>query len=156
MNLQTHIIKGFHWPRHYTSAVAIGWHVDGEAGPIGSDPKNKEHLAARSMGQYGVTTAMPRILDIHDDLDIPASFFIPAYLVKEYPELTKRISEASVSHEIAYHGYMHENVFMVTDKEEDDLFDLQVTIMQEELGRKCSGWSAPGWGGQRKYVTEYV
>lgn len=146
MRIETQFIDGFRWPKPYTCAVAIGWHVDGEAGPIGADARNLEHLGARSQAQYGVHTAMPRILAVHERLGVPASFFIPSYLIERYPGLAAGIEASALNHEIAYHGHLHENVFLLSEEDENALFDRQVAVVSEHLDRRLVGWSAPGWG----------
>lgn len=145
-------ISDFKWPEPYRAAVAIGWHVDGEAGPIGSDPDNANHLTARSMGQYGVSTAIPRILALHEELGIPASFFIPGYVAEQNPDTIALINRSG--NEIAYHGYMHENVFTRSEEEETQIFDRQASCMTKLLGKQLAGWSAPGWGVREHTIQE--
>lgn len=143
-------LDNFKWPDGYKCAVAIGWHVDGEAGPIASDIRNQKHLAALSLAQYGVSTAMPRILDIHRQYNIPGSFFIPGYVAENHPSLLQEILKDK--HEIAYHGYMHENVFLLDEETEIAVMQKQIDIFQKLIGKRLSGWSAPGWGIRDKTV----
>ncbi len=137
-------IPNFAWPSPYRAAVAIGWHVDGMAGPIASDPRNKEHLTALSLGQYGVSAAMPRILELQKKWEIPASFYIPAFVAENDPDMVHSCLQDG--HEVAYHGYMHENVFLLSEQEEAEIMDLQISRMEKLCGKKLCGWSAPGWG----------
>jgi peptidoglycan/xylan/chitin deacetylase (PgdA/CDA1 family) len=96
------------------------------------------------MGAYGVSTAMPRILKLHDSLEIPGSFFIPGYVAEMHPELVKEVSKRG--YEVAHHGYMHENVFLLDDKEEKEVFYRAHEILKKLTGKYPVGWSAPGWG----------
>jgi peptidoglycan-N-acetylglucosamine deacetylase len=137
-------IENFTWPEGKSCAVAIGWHVDGEAGPIGSDERNKTHLASVSMGAYGVSTAIPRILDLHRQLQIPGSFFIPGYVSDLHPEMVRKIQEEG--HEVAHHGYFHKNVFLLSEKEEREEFERGEASLTRLTGKRPVGWSAPGWG----------
>lgn len=137
-------IEGFTWPDGKTCAVVIGWHVDGEAGPIAADRRNAKHIAALSEGAYGVSTAIPRILDLHRELEIPASFFIPGYVADLHPDVVETVLQHG--HEVAHHGYMHENVFLLDDDEERDVFQQGTEALQRITGKKPVGWSAPGWG----------
>jgi peptidoglycan/xylan/chitin deacetylase (PgdA/CDA1 family) len=138
------MLPDFAWPEGKKCAVAIGWHVDGEAGPISADPRNAHHLAALSEGAYGVSTAMPRILDLHAKLEIPASFFVPGYVAELHPDMVLEIVRAG--HEVAHHGYLHENVFTVDEDAERIAFTRGAQILEEITGQRPLGWSAPGWG----------
>ncbi len=153
IEIHTNQLKNFHWPKPYRMAVAIGWHVDGMAGPIGSDERNRQHLGSLSMGQYGVSTALPRILELHEKHNIPGSFYIPAYVAEKSPHILRDIMEKN--HEIGYHGYMHENVFLLSEKEEEEIMDKQIEILQNLCGKRFIGWSAPGWG-VRKHTIDLL
>ncbi|WP_043621191.1 polysaccharide deacetylase family protein [Nonomuraea candida] len=60
-----------------------------------------------SRGEFGAH-AMPRILRMLRERDITATFFIPGHTVDAYPAECAAIAEAG--HEIALHGYAHEQV----------------------------------------------
>lgn len=142
--VQASLIEGFAWPEGKKCAVAIGWHVDGEAGPIASDARNSRHIAALSEGAYGVLTALPRILEMHQTLGIPATFFIPGYVAELHPEVVAQIVQAGF--EVAHHGYLHENVFLLDDEAERNVFKRGAEILKSLTGQAPLGWSAPGWG----------
>jgi peptidoglycan/xylan/chitin deacetylase (PgdA/CDA1 family) len=142
--LYTKEIEGFAWPEGKKCAVAIAWHVDGEAGPVGRDKRSLNHLAALSEAAYGVTTATPRILEMHSDLGVPATFFFPGYTAELHPEAVLAIVRAG--HEIAHHGWLHENVFPLSEEQEREAFERGAEALQRITGKRPVGWSAPGWG----------
>ena len=137
-------LPGFTWPGNARCGITIGWHIDGEAGPIGADRRNLQHVAALSEAAYGVTTAMPRILALHRDLEIPATFFVPAHVAERHPDMIDAI--LADGHEIAHHGYMHENVFGLESDEEKAIFSHASQLLETLTGNAPLGWSAPGWG----------
>lgn len=137
-------IEGFAWPEGKRCAVAIGWHVDSESGPIASDPRNAGHLTALSEGAYGVSTALPRLLEMHAALEVPATFFVPGYVADLHPAAIKALVEAG--HEVAHHGYLHENVLALTPEQERDVFQRGHEALQRATGVEAVGWSAPFWG----------
>jgi peptidoglycan/xylan/chitin deacetylase (PgdA/CDA1 family) len=137
-------IPNFRGPQNQKCIVSIGWHVDGEAGAIAGDSRAVEHLAALSEGAYGVSTAIPRILEMHRSLEIPASFFIPSYVVDLHPEKVAAIANAG--HEIGHHGYLHENCFLLSKDEQRDIFVKGINSIERIIGKAPLGWSAPGWG----------
>ncbi len=137
-------LPGFVWPEGKACGVTIGWHVDGEAGPLGWDRGAAAHLAAVSEAAYGITTAMPRILDMHRRFGIPATFFVPGHVAERHPAMIEAILVEG--HEVAHHGYMHENVFGLSSEHERAVFEHASSILQALTGRAPRGWSAPGWG----------
>ena len=57
-------------------------------------------------GEYGATTSVPRILELLDRHQVPATFFIPAMGVMLHPEMVPAIV-ARHRHEIGVHGWVH-------------------------------------------------
>ena len=137
-------IPGFHWPDGKRCGVTIGWHVDGEAGPVGWNREAAGHVAAMSEAAYGIVTALPRILDMHRRLGVPATFFVPAHIAERYPSAIEGIMRDG--HELAHHGYMHENVFLLSRSEQQEMFAHGSDVLKSLTGKAPRGWSAPGWG----------
>ncbi|MBE9100381.1 polysaccharide deacetylase family protein [Vacuolonema iberomarrocanum] len=143
-SIETTPINNFRGPNGELCVVSIGWHVDGEAGVIATDAKATHHVAALSEGAYGVSTAIPRILEMHRALEIPSSFFIPGYVADLHPDAVEAVVNAE--HEVAHHGYMHENCFYLSESEQQDVFQKGIQSLQHITGKAPVGWSAPGWG----------
>ncbi|MEM9004515.1 MAG: polysaccharide deacetylase [Cyanobacteria bacterium P01_F01_bin.86] len=137
-------IPDFKGPNGEKCVVAIGWHIDGEAGAIASDARTTEHLTALSEGAYGVSTALPRILQMHRDLNIPGSFFFPGYVAELHPQAVESI--VNEGHEVAHHGYVHENCFFMDEAAQHQVFLKGITALQQITGQAPIGWSAPTWG----------
>ncbi len=137
-------IPDFAGPEQQTCVVALSWHVDGEAGVIGADPLAANHIAALSEGAYGVSTALPRILQMHRDLGIPGTFFVPGYVADLHPDRVEAI--LADGHELAHHGYMHENCYHLDTETQRDVFQKGIESLRRISGRDPLGWSAPGWG----------
>jgi peptidoglycan/xylan/chitin deacetylase (PgdA/CDA1 family) len=143
-NISSCEIDSFEWPDGKACGVTIAWHIDGEAGPVGCDLRAARHVAAVSEAAYGVITALPRILELHRELSIPGTFFVPAHVVELHPAAIEAI--LADGHEIAHHGYMHENVFPMDGTQQREIFEHATSILQAATGRSPRGWSAPGWG----------
>jgi len=111
---------------------------------MASDMNAVRHVAAISEAAYGVTTAMPRILALHRELEIPATFFVPAHVAERHPATIEAILKDG--HEVAHHGYMHENVFGMDDGDERAVFEHASAILERLTGEAPRGWSAPAWG----------
>ena len=133
----------FAWPEGKRCGVTVAWHVDGEAGPIYWDRRATNHLASVSEAAYGVTTAMPRILELHRRYEIPATFFVPAHVAERHPAMVEAILRDG--HEIGHHGFMHENVFDLSFTDELAIFTRATETLVKMTGQAPAGWSAPGW-----------
>ncbi len=142
--LSSRTLPNFSWPEGKSCGVTIGWHVDGEAGPVGWDRRAAAHLTAVSEAAYGVTTAMPRVLDLHRAMEVPATFFVPGHVAERHPRMIDAI--LADGHEVAHHGYLHENVFGLSPEEERAVFEKGSAVLEGLVGRAPRGWSAPGWG----------
>ncbi|MEN9261749.1 MAG: polysaccharide deacetylase [Thermostichus sp. HHBFW_bins_43] len=143
-NVQSVPIPQFTGPNGETCVVALGWHVDGEAGVIATDPQAASHITALSEGAYGVSTALPRILQMHRDLQIPGTFFVPGYVADLHPEAVEAI--LAEGHEVAHHGYLHENCFALDTEAQREAFLKGTESLRRIAGQAPLGWSAPSWG----------
>ena len=56
-----------------------------------------------------------RLLEGLEQRQVPATFFLCGYRIKDYPQLTQRIFEEG--HEICLHGYSHNNMGQMTARE---------------------------------------
>ena len=78
-----------------------------------------------SRGEFGAV-AVPRILRLLAQRNLPATFFVPGHTVETYPAECAAIAAAGC--EIALHGYAHE---------------LNATVLQE-LVEHLIDWTKPG------------
>lgn len=137
-------IPDFAWPPGAVCGVTIGWHVDGEAGPLATDRRSVNHVTAISEAAYGATTAIPRILALHRELEVPATFFVPAHVAERHPAMLEAM--LADGHEIAHHGYLHENVFGLPYEDERAILVHASEGLERLTGKAPLGWSAPDWG----------
>jgi peptidoglycan/xylan/chitin deacetylase (PgdA/CDA1 family) len=88
-----------------------------------------------------VTTALPRLLDELDGLDLRATFFVEGLNTQLYPEAVKEIADRG--HEIGMHGWLHERWGEVEPAEQADI----LARCREAFGR-CGivprGFRPPG------------
>ena len=128
--------------------VMLTFDVDGEtmwtAPDADSDPRNAEPVTL-SMGSYGTTVAMPRILKMLKDYEIKGSFFIPGATAAKYPEMVKAVHKEG--HDIGNHGYTHMCPDEFKSKEEEvKEYDDANQILQKLTGQRPKGFRAPSWG----------
>ena len=129
------------WPNNKKSATMISVNLDAEYFWLGLDKKAKDMPKTLSMGIYGMTHGLDRLLKVFDDYKIKASFFVPGKVAEKYPESIKTI--ASCGHEISCHGYEHENLSHYSYEEQYERLSKAVKLIEESCGQKPVGFRAP-------------
>lgn len=92
---------------------------------------------------YGPLVGVPRILDILDRRQVPATFFVPGYTAERYPSVVRDIVRAG--HEIAHHGYLHESLEGVDEETEARHLDRGLEALWDVAGVRPVGYRAPMW-----------
>lgn len=136
-------IPNFQGPNGEKVTVAMAWHVDAEAGVLTASPRPATHLTALSESAFGIR-ALPRIIEMHRTLGVPATFFVPGYVCDTHPHEIEAIAEAGF--EIAHHGYLHENCYTLSDEQQREVFEKGSAAITRITGKPPAGWSAPSWG----------
>lgn len=95
-----------------------------------------------SRGEFGAV-AVPRILELLASRGIRTTWFVPGHTVETYPGVCREVIEAG--HEVALHGYAHENVALLTKDEEREVFEKSYGLLGELAGREPRGFRAPAW-----------
>lgn len=131
------------WPNDTRCVVMLGFDVDGVSGAIYQNPDSAHLPSFMSMREYGPSVATPRILDLLDDYDIKASFYVPGYVAETHEELVLDIK--SRGHELAHHGYMHEPPATLTREQEAEVLDKGIAIIERITGEKPLGYRSPSW-----------
>ena len=86
------------WPDEIQCVAMLGFDVDGVSSWLNRDPNFKNHPSLMSMAEYGPSVATPRILNLLDAQEVPASFYIPGYVAETHPRLVREI--AARGHEV--------------------------------------------------------
>jgi peptidoglycan-N-acetylglucosamine deacetylase len=129
------------WPNGARVAVCLSFDVDNEllqrANPL---------PVPLSVGEYGATTSIPRILDLLDRHQVPATFFIPAMGTILHPEMVPAIV-ARRRHEIGVHGWIHEFWPGIGDAaKEQRLLTQTIEYLTKAAGKRPVGVRAPSSG----------
>src|SRR5579859_998372 len=82
--------------------VLLTFDLDAESGALARDPETAERPVALSVGHYGPNVAVPRLLALLRKQAIPATFFVPGWVVEHYPSTIEAILRDG--HELAHHG----------------------------------------------------
>ncbi len=130
------------WPGGTRVAVLLSFDVDNET--VHGLRDGEVSVGPLSEGQYGARRALPRILDLLDRTDVPATFFFPAWSLKLAPEQAGLIQESG-RHEIAVHGWIHERNTTLDGPTERRLLEQAVASLTEITGQRPRGYRAPSW-----------
>ncbi|KAL1860832.1 hypothetical protein Plec18167_008520 [Paecilomyces lecythidis] len=126
------------WPGSAKAAVSITLDNLGESRDVGvgSWPEDKP------TGQHpSVLQVLPKILEILENNDVKATYFMEAWGMATYPETVKSFQRDG--HEIGFHAYQHEEWKHLSPKEEEEILKKSFKIAHD-LGVKYKGFRPPG------------
>ena len=103
----------FVWPEGNRCAAVLCFDVDGETTALSEDTTLANRRTLMSQCEYGPRIGVPRLLGLLAHLEVPATFFIPAYIAEQHPRMVQAVVEGG--HEIGLHGYMHEKLAFLTE-----------------------------------------
>ena len=87
------------WPENKKCSAMITINLNAELFWLQLDPTCKDMPKTLSLGQYGMTRGVDRILEVLEERGIRATFFTPGWVAEQYPDKLKAIVEKG--HEIA-------------------------------------------------------
>lgn len=133
------------WKNGAKTAFAIGFDVDGA-----TIWRNKavllnggdRFLKGPSIGRYGPEVGVPRLLDILDDHDLNATWFIPAENIEKYYDLACHILDRG--HELSHHDYDHRGEYGKTVDEQIEYIGKCQDIFLKYTGVKALGFRGTG------------
>jgi peptidoglycan/xylan/chitin deacetylase (PgdA/CDA1 family) len=131
------------WPEGRRAAASFSFDVDAESAVLAASPAAADRPGVMSHQSYGPLVGVPRVLDILDRHQVPATFFVPGYTAERYPSVVRSIVRAG--HEVAHHGYLHEPLEGVDEETEARHLDRGLEALWEVAGVRPSGYRAPMW-----------
>ncbi|MCS5581411.1 MAG: polysaccharide deacetylase [Gammaproteobacteria bacterium] len=130
------------WPGGARVAVLLSYDVDNET--IQGLRTGNINIGQLSQGQYGSRVALPRIVKLMDEQEIPATFFFPAWSLKLAPEQAGIIQQSG-RHEFGVHGWIHELNTSLDGATESRLLAQAVDQIEAITGTRPVGYRAPSW-----------
>ena len=122
-----------HTVKHALTVDLEDWfHVCG-AGPCPQVPQESWRVAETGR----------RVLDLLDEFDIKATFFVLGVVAEAEPALIEQI--AACGHEIASHGYSHRQLHELEPEEFNEELELTEGLVQRLTGKRPRGFRAPQW-----------
>ncbi|MYH58775.1 MAG: polysaccharide deacetylase [Boseongicola sp. SB0675_bin_26] len=130
------------WPNGARCACAITFDVDADSLiHISKQKDGFDRLYPISMGRYGPTVAIPRILETYRRLGLKQTFFVPGWCIEQYPDAMEAILNGG--HEIGHHGYLHEDPTEHGAAEQEHWFERALDAHRRVTGRQPTGYRAP-------------
>jgi len=137
------------WPGDARVAVCLSFDVDNESYLLARGERSPTTLSG---ADFGAETGLPRILQLLDKYQVPASFFIPAVSALLHPEMIPAILKSG-RHEIGVHGWIHESlVALNSESEEERLLNRAINYLTEATGKRPVGYRAPAWAFSRHTI----
>ena len=83
------------------------------------------------------------ILDVLDEFDVSATFFVLGEVAKKHPELVEEVYERG--HEIGSHAYSHKTLYELGKDKFENEINLSVQLLQHITKEKPIGFRAPSF-----------
>ncbi|HSG49381.1 MAG TPA: polysaccharide deacetylase [Longimicrobiales bacterium] len=131
------------WPGGARVAVLLSFDVDNET--VYGLRDGEVSIGPLSEGEYGHRVALPRVLELLDRHDVPATFFFPAWSLKLAPFQAALVLEGEEAHEIGVHGWIHERNAQLDGATERRLVEQALATVEEIAGVRPVGYRAPSW-----------
>jgi peptidoglycan/xylan/chitin deacetylase (PgdA/CDA1 family) len=122
--------------------VAVGLGVDFDALSLWDGTFHNLSPEYLSRGEFGAEVGVQRLLKLFEKHHIKTTWCIPGHTIDTFPEPCREVLAAG--HEVAHHGYAHENPTQV-DKETERQVLLRGLDALARLGVKPRGYRSPGW-----------
>ncbi len=131
-------------PEPYRAAACFTVDVDATA-PYLWQHRNglPDTLAALEHRRYGMRRGLARIVVMLERTGITGTFFVPGIVAEEHPDLLPGLLERG--QEIGLHGYVHERVEDISDRQFTDALERSLNLFEVQTGQRPSGFRSPAW-----------
>ena len=122
------------WPDNQQCAASVVVDYSVRAGREGIESKDIElHLA-----DFGKKVEIWGLLSLFDKYKIKATFAVPGVMAEFFAESVGEIIKRG--HEVAAHGYRHEDISRLDRDEEKRRIELTTRILEKASGKRPAGW----------------
>jgi peptidoglycan-N-acetylglucosamine deacetylase len=128
------------WPNGARVAVALTFNVSNSANQLA---RGDTAVVAMTGGEFGAAQGLPRVLELLDRHDVPATFFVAGVADLVDPQMVPEIVKRK-RHEIGLLGWSDENVAALNNAaEESRLLTRAIERVTASAGRKPIGARGP-------------
>lgn len=93
--------------------------------------------------EHRVENNVNRLLELFDDADVKATFFVLGWVAERYPAIVDKI--VGLGHELASHGFSHKRVSDMNHKEFSQDVVKAKSILEDLSGVEVKGYRAPSY-----------
>jgi peptidoglycan/xylan/chitin deacetylase (PgdA/CDA1 family) len=122
------------WPHGARCCVSIAIDLSVAAGPEGVRAAD----LMTPQAHFGANQGLTSLIEMLKRYDVKATFAVPAVLAHIYREQVRSLIHEG--HEIAAHGFKHEDVSVLAREDESERIERATEILAEVTGRRPSGW----------------
>ncbi|HEY4167264.1 MAG TPA: polysaccharide deacetylase family protein [Reyranella sp.] len=122
------------WPGGKRCCFRVVVDLSPACGPDGIKPENLTTPDA----YYGMNGGLDALSGVLDRFGIKATFAVPAVIAEIQADKLKRLADNG--HEIAAHGFKHEDVSTLSKDEEHARLDRTTSILTRVVGQRPTGW----------------
>jgi peptidoglycan-N-acetylglucosamine deacetylase len=94
-----------------------------------------------SRGVFAAKRGVPRLLEMFRRYGIVTTWHITGHSMESFPKAAEMV--AKDGHEIALHGYLHENPIAMSRQQEADVLDKSIELARALTGKQPKGYAAP-------------
>lgn len=123
--------------------IAVNLGVDVDAQSLWLGGFNRPSPSFMSRGEFGAVVGIPRLVKLFKKYDVRSTFFTPGHTADTFPKECKLFMDAG--HELAHHGYYHENPTLLDRDTEKRLIELSFKTYRKQFGIKPVGYRSPYW-----------
>lgn len=133
----------FTWPNRAAAACAITFDVDAESAILALDRRFAARASTMSHQAYGPKVGVPRLLGVLERAGVRATFFVPGFTARRYPDTVRRIVAAG--HEVGWHNDLHEPPYTLSEDDERAILERGAEVLEPLTGVRPRGFRAPWW-----------
>ncbi|TMJ26605.1 MAG: hypothetical protein E6G95_13195, partial [Alphaproteobacteria bacterium] len=122
------------WPGGKRCCFRVVVDLSPACGPEGIKPDDLTTPDA----YYGMNGGLDALVGMLDRRGIKATFAVPAVIAEIQADTLRRL--AGAGHEIAAHGFKHEDVSLLSKDEERARLERTTEILERVVGRRPAGW----------------
>jgi peptidoglycan/xylan/chitin deacetylase (PgdA/CDA1 family) len=133
----------FAWPGDARAACAVTFDVDAESAILAVDKRFAARASTMSHQAYGPKVGVPRLLGVLERAGVRATFFVPGFTARRYPDTVRAIVAAG--HEVGWHNDLHEPPYSLSENEERAILERGAEVLEPLTGVRPRGYRAPWW-----------